>query len=152
MTRLLSNELQILPMSEGHIGDVALLEVLSFPEPYSKQLIASELSLPAAHPYVAIFQEKLVGYLDYWLVADELQLIRMAVHPDFRRRQIGLKWMEFLKGQALLHRACEVHLEVREDNQPAIILYQRAGFESYGRRERYYFDGCAALLMRGAWV
>jgi ribosomal-protein-alanine N-acetyltransferase len=47
-----------------------------------------------------------------------------------------------------------MHLEVAADNAPALALYQRAGFETVGRRRGYYarIEGPAqdAVLMRRA--
>jgi ribosomal-protein-alanine N-acetyltransferase len=40
-----------------------------------------------------------------------------------------------------------VHLEVREQNGPAIALYRKHGFEVLGKVEKYYSDGAAALMM-----
>lgn len=38
-------------------------------------------------------------------------------------------------------------LEVRRDNEPAIELYKRMGFERVGRRRGYYRDGTDALIL-----
>ena len=53
---------------------------------------------------------------------------------------------------ALMAGASELFLEVREDNEPAKYLYNRAGFVQVGRRADYYTanDGNrrAAITMR----
>lgn len=41
----------------------------------------------------------------------------------------------------------QIALEVREDNAPAIALYEKTGFIRAGRRRRYYPDGTDALVM-----
>ncbi len=43
-------------------------------------------------------------------------------------------------------RGCDrLRLEVREDNHPAIRLYQRLGYRPFGRYRAYYADGTDAL-------
>ena len=39
-------------------------------------------------------------------------------------------------------------LEVAEENQPAMALYAKAGFEKAGRRPDYYGPGAHAWLLR----
>ncbi len=38
-----------------------------------------------------------------------------------------------------------MRLEVRIDNAPAIALYEKSGYRSFGAVEDYYQDGAAAL-------
>ena len=61
----------------------------------------------------------------------------IAVHPDHQGQGIGTALL-----RALLARADELQapvvLEVRTDNDTAIALYERHGFEQVGLRRRYY--------------
>ncbi|MCU0693732.1 MAG: ribosomal protein S18-alanine N-acetyltransferase [Polyangiaceae bacterium] len=81
-----------------------------------------------------------LGYILTWLVADELHVLNVATHPDFRRYGVG---------RALMHRALAfarnrsvrlLLLEVRRSNQPAIRLYRELGFHVTGVRRSYYAD------------
>jgi len=72
----------------------------------------------------------------------------IAVHPRWRRRQLGewtlLKVIEAVR----LNGACLITLEVRTSNDPAIALYRKLGFEEVGKRRGYYLDtGEDARLM-----
>ncbi|MDZ4798215.1 MAG: GNAT family N-acetyltransferase [Bryobacteraceae bacterium] len=72
----------------------------------------------------------------------ELEILNIAVAPEARRVGIATALIEGLD-------APDVFLEVRESNAPAQRLYCKLGFETVGRREKYYDDPVeAALVMR----
>lgn len=65
---------------------------------------------------------------------DEHELLNLAVSPAFRRAGLARRLLE----AALAPLSGSVFLEVRESNQPAILLYQKVGFYVSGRRPAYY--------------
>jgi ribosomal-protein-alanine N-acetyltransferase len=79
-----------------------------------------------------------VAFLIGRVVADEFEILNLAVDPDHRRRGLA----GHLMNQALQHaRTAAVrraYLEVRGSNTSAIELYSRFGFKECGRRSRYY--------------
>ncbi|MDA5558658.1 GNAT family N-acetyltransferase [Shimia sp. MMG029] len=87
-------------------------------------------------------------------VADECELLTVAVHPDARRRGFGLLLLEKYEAEAKARGAVTSFLEVAADNTGALALYERCGYETYGTRPRYYTrtDGqqIAASLLRKA--
>jgi [ribosomal protein S18]-alanine N-acetyltransferase len=85
------------------------------------------------------------GLAIVWTVADEAQLLEVAVHPAWRRRGVGAALVA-----AVLARAPaggSVVLEVAQSNDAAHALYASYGFEETGRRKGYYRDGGDAVLM-----
>ena len=70
-------------------------------------------------------------------VADEAELLLLAVAPDRRRRGIGSRLLEDFIARARAFGVRRVHLEVRAGN-PAIDMYKAAGFAPVGRRRNYY--------------
>jgi GNAT superfamily N-acetyltransferase len=65
-------------------------------------------------------------------------IANVAVHPSFRRRGIGGALVEKAIQEALRSRVEEIWLQVREDNEGAISLYQRLGFVIRARRRLWY--------------
>jgi ribosomal-protein-alanine N-acetyltransferase len=70
-------------------------------------------------------------------VADESELLLLAVDPKSQRTGIGRRLLEDFVGSARRQRLVRVHLEVRDGN-PAISMYRAAGFLPVGRRRNYY--------------
>lgn len=70
-------------------------------------------------------------------VADESELLLLAVAPELRRRGIGQMLLDQFVEQARADGSSRVHLEVREGN-PAVMMYRAAGFSAVGRRRKYY--------------
>ncbi len=98
--------------------------------------------------YRPVPSEPLRGYICFWTVAGELQLINIAVHPGHRGAGVGRRLMQFLLQEARLREAEKVSLEVRPSNRAALGLYARLGFEVLYRRPRYYEpEGEDALVM-----
>jgi ribosomal-protein-alanine N-acetyltransferase len=78
-----------------------------------------------------------VGFSLYRHVADESELLLLAVSPKHRRRGIGRVLLRQFLDHADSGGAARVHLEVRDGN-PAIEMYRSAGFAPVGRRRNYY--------------
>ncbi|HEY0627752.1 MAG TPA: ribosomal protein S18-alanine N-acetyltransferase [Sphingomicrobium sp.] len=78
-----------------------------------------------------------VGFSLVRSVADEAELLLLAVDPAEQRRGIGQALLDEFIASALVGGAHRLHLEVRDGN-PAIELYRHSGFTPAGRRRNYY--------------
>ena len=70
-------------------------------------------------------------------VANESELLLIAVDPDHHRRGIGRRLLDAFLEQARNDGVTQVHLEVRDGN-PALKMYRNVGFSPVGRRRNYY--------------
>ncbi len=70
-------------------------------------------------------------------VADEAELLLIAVDPAAQHQGIGAALIDDFVSLATAGGATRLHLEVRDGNK-AIALYERAGFSLVGRRRDYY--------------
>jgi len=89
---------------------------------------------------------RLLGYALAAVVFDEAELHRIGVLPEARGQGIAIALLDALEAAATEQGAERLFLEVRADNEPAIGLYLRQGFQAIGRRPRYYADGVDAAL------
>lgn len=116
------------------------------PRPWSE----AEISALLQSPHVFVVHES-VGFALGQVVADEAEVLTIAVDPSARRQGAGARLLSQLMAAAKDHGAATCFLEVAATNQPALALYQTAGFAQSGRRRGYYTlpDGqkCDALIL-----
>lgn len=81
--------------------------------------------------------EQAVGFSLTRTVADESELLLLAVMPSRHREGIGGLLLEDFMERARKQGVSRVHLEVRDGN-PAVEMYRSRGFAQVGRRRNYY--------------
>ena len=130
-------------MRERDLPFVMAIERLSFPNPWKESSFRGEIAnLHISYPNVIIYrpQDKVIGYIIFWLVADEAQISNLAVHPDFKRLGIGDTILKQVLTTMRRMQAKQVILEVRPSNLSARTLYEKNGFTLLGIRRGYYQD------------
>lgn len=78
------------------------------------------------------------GFLLGRVIADEAEVLTIAVDPARRREGIGARLMEAFLTESARRGATSAFLEVAEGNIPARALYTLSGFTESGRRRGYY--------------
>lgn len=88
--------------------------------------------------------KRAIGFSLSRSVADDAELLLIAVAPAQQRRGIGRLLLQDFLEQARANGISTAHLEVREGNG-AMSMYRNAGFSPVGRRRKYYHapDGSA---------
>ena len=82
--------------------------------------------------------EEPVGYAIIYHAADEGEIASIAVKRRMRRQGIGTLMLEHLFDEGYGLGVRKLFLEVRESNEPAIGLYESAGFLRVGVRKGFY--------------
>jgi len=89
------------------------------------------------------------GFAVASLLPPHAELESIAVAPDCQRLGVGRKLLQELAIELQAAGACELVLEVRSSNQPALAFYRSLGFAQTGSRPAYYADPIEdAALMR----
>lgn len=78
------------------------------------------------------------GFILIRTVADEAEILTLAVRPSARRQGLGARLVHEASRRVTADGATRLFLEVAEDNAPARALYGSLGFQATGRRPRYY--------------
>ncbi|MCT8389290.1 GNAT family N-acetyltransferase [Leuconostoc holzapfelii] len=109
------------------------------PSLWPKSVFEHELTSPRSHYFVTSG-----GFIGVTQILDEVDIGSLAVHPNRQKQGIA---------QALLAHVLDMPgvvrflLEVDEANENAMRLYEKMGFVAYYRREKYYKNGHAAIMM-----
>jgi len=125
-------------MKEEHVDRVHSLEVMSYPDAWSRELFLPEIDNQMGKFFVFFIEDNLIGYAGYWLGADEAHITKFTVAPEYRRKGLGTLFMNFIFSQVKKEHAKKIILEVRESNHPARCLYEKMGFQTIGIRYKYY--------------
>ncbi len=86
------------------------------------------------------------GHIGIKIVADELHVMTLAVHPERRRRGFARVLIRAALNRAVSDGARCAYLEVRPNNLAARALYRSLGFVETGVRPGYYGDEDALLM------
>jgi [ribosomal protein S18]-alanine N-acetyltransferase len=76
------------------------------------------------------------------------RLYSIVVRPEARRGGIGRALLIDAEQLAQRSGASGLRLEVRADNQAALALYGRRGYQAFARRPGYYEDGATAVRLQ----
>ncbi len=81
-----------------------------------------------------------MGFVLARVMADEMEILNLAVRPAQQRRGLGRRLVEEALARARARGARHCWLEVRASNQAAREFYHAAGFQEHTRRRDYYRD------------
>lgn len=146
-----THEAVILPARPADLRAVYAIAERCFPLPWPLTELEKELSRPfsALRVLRPDAGSGVVGFANYWRVADELQLMNIAVDPERQRRGYGTALLHDVMRVARAEGMTAISLEVRRTNGPALRLYERHGFQHVGIRPHYYSDNREdALVLR----
>ena len=149
-----------MPDSTGHpfvfrraeasdLGALLVLEEACFDSPWARDAFEQELVLPHAEVWLAFESVEdgpavpppaPVGYINFWVVAGEISLLNVAVHPRVRRRGLASLLLGQMEIRGREQQGAVVFLELRRSNESAFSLYRAAGYQQIGIRKGYYGD------------
>ena len=134
-------------VAETDLDAILQIEKECYPLPWSFQQFVEELENPVATLLVGEIENRIVGYICYWLVVGEMEILNLATAAEFRRKGIAAELMTQAFNRCPVDKLSSAWLEVRAANQSAIALYRRSGFNQSGVRKGYYRDGEDAIVM-----
>lgn len=115
-----------------------------FREAWTRRQVEDSLALPSTYMILVAKdgrspgrEKEAVGFVLARQAADEVELLLIAVNPEFRGKGLGQKLLQLLFDSARRRLATSVFLEMRANN-PAETFYRNAGFEQIGCRPDYY--------------
>lgn len=108
--------------------------------PWSADAFLQEIGNPIARLWTAQVNGRPAGFILYWVLDFEVNLLNLAVHPENRKKGVAKLLLNHMVEEATAKGVEALWLEVRVSNTGAIRLYERFGFEKAGLRRKYYDD------------
>ncbi len=143
-----NSEILLRKMELSDIGDVLNLQAnLAFLD-WSLEQYKKELQASSTLSFVIQKQESVVGFALFHLLADESELLAIAVAEEFQQTGLGKILFNAGKNELQNRGAEKLFLEVRESNEKAKKFYQNLGAVFIGTRTKYYKNGESAILYR----
>ncbi len=88
-----------------------------------------------------------VGMLAFQSVPPELEILRLGVHPDWRKRGLAEFMLEQLEILAKLDRIESLWLQVHAANKFAVSLYSKLAYKEIGSRKNYFRNPSGDALL-----
>ncbi len=127
-------------------NELNLIDELETSFNYVLKDIKSDLSNnPFSHYLLYLDNDKIVGYINYYLMYEKIEIANFNVLDNYQNKGIGTKLINYLidKYKNIVD---NITLEVKKDNIKAIHVYEKMGFKKVATREGYY-QGTDGLLM-----
>lgn len=105
---------------------------------WSAEEMASLLLSPGAHVMVVSDKGEPTGFLMWREAGDEAEIITICVLPALRSKGMASQLLQKFYGKTKDKDVRQIFLEVNENNKAALMLYEKNGFETVGRRKDYY--------------
>lgn len=144
-------DISIIPLDYEHIKEVSDLSALAFPkaEQWDVFSLKGELVKHISHSFVALYEDKVIGFIGMWIIVDEAQINTIVTDPNYRNAGVGTTLLNHIINYCKDLNVSSISLEVRQSNEIAKKLYMNKGFFVEGERKNYYSNnGETALLMR----
>ena len=127
------------PLTLAHIPQVLPIEQDAYPEPWTFNMLHDEINR-AARYFCLMYEEggALLGYGGFWILIDEAHITRITIAKEYQGRGLSKLLMKHLQQEAEASDVRYMRLEVRENNIPAIRLYNGLNFVQDGMRKGYY--------------
>ncbi len=121
------------------LAAIVVIERASFGDPWSRAMFTRYLDDTAHYVFVVTaLANRVAGYALAQCVADEAELLNIAVDPGLRSRGVGGALLDAVMVRTRQAGAGEMWLDVRASNGSARELYRARGFGEMAVRKRYY--------------
>ena len=138
-----SDDISILEMSYTDLEKIKL-NYESFPNIWQYDVLQDDYN---DSKYIVIKQnEEIYGFTGFRTIFEEMEIMNIVTKKDKRNQGFASNMLSYILRYAYEHEMEKINLEVNEHNLPAIKLYKTYGFQTVGKRNKYYKDGNAILM------
>jgi [ribosomal protein S18]-alanine N-acetyltransferase len=129
------------------LDDLVALEKICFPHVWTEQQFWLCLKQKEYYIFGLKKSGNLAAYMSFQHIIDEMEILKLAVHPTHRRKGIGKRLLWLVLQDCMNMGIKKAYLEVRRSNTAALALYTGFGFVQTGVRKGYYPDNKEDALL-----
>jgi len=138
MFNMLRPNHQIITLTLDHLNDVYNLERISHAYPWTIGVIKDCLTKYNCFAIFHLQSKQIIGYSVLQLILNEAHLLNLTIAPNYQKQGLGSDLLQFTLTKARKQQATSCFLEVAVNNNCAINLYNKHGFNQIGMRKNYY--------------
>ncbi len=131
---------QIRWMIRRDLPTVLEIEQTSFPKPWTEDCFIQALRQRNCIGMVAEVNEEVVGFIIYELNKKRINVINMAVSPDWRNKGIATDMLNKLKAKLSVNRRDRIEANVAESNLDAQIFFKMQSFLCIKINKNFYVE------------
>jgi len=124
---------KISPCNKQEYYLIANLEKSLFDSPLSIKDLEN-MNLQEAFKIWKIYEDSLIGYVCFFHVKNEVEIIKIGIMKSHQGRNYGTYLIKKIKKLSIR----KIFLEVSSLNKTAIKFYEKNGFKIIGLRKNYY--------------
>ena len=125
--------ISIKPIKKSDYNKILVIEQNLFKNPMTQIELNNFLSQSVFRIW-KIEQDRVLGYMSFYQVIDEIEIIRIGIIKSFQRSSYGSLLIDEIKKLDVK----KIFLEVSVQNKKAINFYLKNGFQKIGIRKGYY--------------
>ncbi len=128
-----------LTMSMQNVFALQKIEKVCFgKDAWSINNLIAEFQNDYSHFWAEVRDGQIVGYICVRIMYEEAQICNIAVLPEYTRQGIATSLIQTMVAYVFQNGCQRCELEVNVENEPAIQLYKKCGFEVAGTRKNFY--------------
>lgn len=130
--------LKIEKMLLTDLDDIKNILITEFDDFWNYSILKEELQNENSNYLVAKMDHKIVGFAGIKIILDAADIMNIVTKKSNRNQGIGTALLEHLILLCKQLNLSSLSLEVNEENQAAIHLYEKFSFKPLGIRKNYY--------------
>jgi ribosomal-protein-alanine N-acetyltransferase len=125
--------ISIKPIKKSDYNKILVIEKNLFKNPMT-QIELNNFFSQSAFRIWKIEKDRVLGYISFYQVIDEIEIIRIGIIKSYQRISYGSLLIDEIKKLNVK----KIFLEVSVQNEEAINFYIKNGFQKIGIRKGYY--------------
>ncbi len=136
----------IRPLLQNDLKFIASVKDIDFSDGWDFEMLNSSFKNGNLLGFIAI-EEKPIAFITYFVSFDSADIFDVYVLEGKRRKGYADKLISLVESSVKEKGVNKILLEVKEDNDSAINLYEKKGYKKISERQKYYADGKTAFIM-----